>query len=241
MNPRKTDNSMPFSFKGGINVYYLWFLALQTGSYFLAGWLAGKFSLGWWSPHSAYDEKIPLLPFMILPYLLYFPVMAAPLFAPAGRRGARRLLLCLISASAISYGASFTADAALSPRVSLDGREGVFASLIGVLYKYDTSPLHCPSLHSLHSLLIGLSMWKRGGLWRAALPCSVLITVSTVFVKQHFLWDAIAAALLAPAIYAAFSLSRRGGSRRRFCFPPVLRKLLGARAAAILRRLRGPA
>ncbi len=195
-----------FPFAGRVNLWHALFLAGQTASYFLAGWILSRFSLGWWSPQSSWDGLIRFLPFMILPYALYFPVMAAPLFPPMQKTGAKRLMFCLIAASAICYLASWTSDVSVSPRASLEGRSGFFVSLTAALYKYDISPVHFPSLHSLHSLLIGFHLWRAGGVWRLCLPCAGLITASTVFVKQHFVWDSIASLLLAPAIYGAAAL-----------------------------------
>lgn len=182
-------------------LYYGLFLVVQILSYFLVGLAIDKFNLNLWSPKTQFDSHIPFLPFMIIPYSLYFFVMAAPFFLNLKKEEIKRLLLNLITASLLTYLISFSYSVTPSPRHIFSEQDSIFVFIIKILYKYDTSPIYFPSLHSLHSLLIGFHLWKKGGMKRNFLPCALLISLSTVFVKQHFVIDALASLFIAPVIY----------------------------------------
>lgn len=185
-----------------INPYYGGFLFFQIISYFLVGFVMSKFSLSLWSPKTFVDSYIPFLPFMIIPYMLYPVVMAVPLFVNLRKMEMKSLLISLLFASLITYLFAFSYSVSPSPRHLFFGEErGVLIFILKTLYKYDTSPIYFPSLHALHSLLIGIHLWKNGNEGKVLLPCALLISISTVFVKQHFIVDTLASLLIAPIIY----------------------------------------
>lgn len=185
-----------------INSYYGLFLLFQILSYFFVGFAVDKFSLNLWSPKTLLDSYIPFLPFMVIPYMLYLIVMAVPLFLNLKNREMQNLLLSLVLASFVTYFVSFSYSVAPSPRhLFSDEERGVLIFIVKNLYKYDTSPLYFPSLHSLHSLLIGFHLWRKGSKRRILLLCALLVSISTVFVKQHFVTDTLISFFVAPALY----------------------------------------
>ena len=197
-----------------VRLLYGLFLALQTASYFLIGVLSERFSLSLYSVRSVFDEMIPFLPQAIFPYTLYLFLMAAPLFFSMKKGEARRLLSRLITASVLAFALSFVHAPSPSPRPDLKDEEGgLLISLVRLLYQADISPIHFPSLHALHSLLIGMQFWSRAGAFRLLLPCALLVSVSTVFVKQHFFYDAAASLIAAPLIFRLFSSRRKPALR----------------------------
>lgn len=183
-----------------INPIYAGFLLFQLVSYFFVSYLTGKYTLSFWSPWWPLDDLIPFLPFFLIFYSLYYPVMAAPLFLKIKSKDMQYLLLSLLTASFINYFLSFTVSLSPSIRPSLEGEDGFLIFFLSLLYKYDMAGIYFPSLHSLHSLLIGLHLWKAGP-GKILLPCALLISLSTVFIKQHFVSDTLASLLLAPVIY----------------------------------------
>ena len=193
-------------------LFYGLFLAFQTASYFLVGILSEQFSLSLWSARSVYDERIPFLPWAVFPYMLYPLQMAAPLFFSFKAGEMRRLLSGLIAASASAFVLAFVHAPFPSPRPVLEEPYSPLVFLVSVLYRADISPIYFPSLHVLHSLLIGMQFQGRGGAFRLLLPSALLISVSTVFVKQHFLYDTAAALVAAPLIFMIF---RQTSKRRR--------------------------
>ena len=184
-----------------INAIYAWFLLFQFVSYFCFSHLTGRYTLALWSPWWPLDNFVLFLPFFWIFYALYYPVMAAPLFLKIKSEDMKCLLLSLLTASFINYFLSFTVSLSPSARSSLEGWEGPLMFFLKWLYTYDTAGLYFPSLHSLHSLLISLHLWKTGHYRKLLLPCALLISLSTVFIKQHFISDTLASLLLAPVIY----------------------------------------
>ena len=219
-------------------LFYGLFLALQTAGYFLIGILSERFSLSLWSARSAFDDKIPFLPWTVFPYMLYPFLMAAPLFFSVREREMRRLLSMLIAASALAFACAFIHSPLPSPRPVLEEPHSPLVFLVSVLYRADISPIYFPSLHALHSLLIGMQFWRRaggaagengacaggasggsgggfdGGIGRVLLPGALLVSASTVFVKQHFLFDTAAAFIAAPLIFMMFRWKTPLGNRQ---------------------------
>ena len=183
-----------------INAIYAGFLLFQFVSYFFVSYLTGKYTLSLWSPWWSLDNSIPFIPFFIIFYFLYYPVMAVPLFLKIKSEDMKYLLFSLLTASFINYFLSFTVSLSPSIRPSLEGEGGLLIFFLKLLYTYDIAGIYFPSLHSLHSLLIGLHLWKAGP-GKILLPCALLISLSTVFIKQHFISDTLASLLLAPIIY----------------------------------------
>ena len=180
--------------------------------------ITGKYTLGFWSPWWFLDNSVPFLPFFLIFYSLYYPVMAAPLFLKIKSEDMKYLLLSLLTASLINYFLSFTVSLSPSARPSLAGGEGFLIFFVKLLYKYDVAGMYFPSLHSLHPLLISLHLWKVDPYGRILLPCALLISLSTVFIKQHFVSDTLAALLLAPSIYYGSYWSILGFKRVRGLF-----------------------
>ena len=91
-------------------------------------------------------------------------------------------------------------------RVPASVRDGPGVSLwaISQLYRWDPPYNLFPSLHVAVALLAAGAAWKVSKAYgAAALALAVPIGVSILTVKQHFIWDGVAGALLAAAAYGA--------------------------------------
>src|SRR6185312_379886 len=79
---------------------------------------------------------------------------------------------------------------------------GLCATLLRTLYAVDAGWNLFPSLHVGHSLLVALLYRKhaRAGTW-LVWTGALLISASTVLIKQHYVVDVLAGALLAGACY----------------------------------------
>ena len=92
---------------------------------------------------------------------------------------------------------------------------------VAMFYQFDTNTNVCPSIHCLGAMAVAFAAWDterfRKPLWKAAFfAMALLISVSTVFVKQHSVLDVVCAFLLLwtmhRAIYGAapvYTPSRR--------------------------------
>ena len=77
-------------------------------------------------------------------------------------------------------------------------RDNVLTRFLADFYTFDTSTNVCPSLHVVGSLAVMFAAWDTlrfsTPLWRAAFGVSAgLISVSTVFLKQHSVLDILVA------------------------------------------------
>ncbi len=87
-------------------------------------------------------------------------------------------------------------------------RDNVFTDIVSFLYGFDTNTNVCPSLHVIGSFAVYFAARKSkafSGLgWRIAfLVMTVLISISTVFLKQHSVLDIFWALVLCAVCYPA--------------------------------------
>lgn len=191
--------------------------------------------------HTAIDDVIPFMPVFVIPYLLWFPyVICAGLFLlMVSEESYHKFCTVLVIGMTVFIGVSvvFPNIHLLRPE-TLPGND-VFTRLIGLLYRADTPTNLTPSIHVFNSLAVISSMWKwdwrtdsgrlysarTRALWRSfATVLGFLITLSTMFIKQHSFSDVAIAFALFTFTYILvyrFEFTFIGGRSRR----PVLRPL----------------
>ena len=87
------------------------------------------------------------------------------------------------------------------PRPSVE-YNGTAGSMVNFLYLMDTPNNAMPSLHITLTFLAGFGFLKeRRHLFPLFMVWAILISVSTLTVKQHYLWDILAGFVLAIAFY----------------------------------------
>jgi len=140
-----------------------------------------------------------------------------------------RLIMGIAAGMAICF-AIYLIFPTTVPRPEVTGND-IFSRLVRFVYSRD-NPYNCfPSIHVLDTVLATLFMWKssRSGILKGiALPSCILICVSTLFVKQHYILDGIAATILAMSLYMVFTneyLFRRVTVRKiiNFLIPPAVK------------------
>ena len=92
----------------------------------------------------------------------------------------------------------------------------MFTRFMAGFYQFDTNTNVCPSIHVIGSVAVMVCAWHSKHfstpLWRTLFTITaVLISISTVFLKQHSIID-VAAAL--PICLIAYLLVYRRGGRR---------------------------
>lgn len=185
--------------------YMLWFLLLER-----------HVTKGYHIIQSPLDAYIPFNELFIIPYLLWFPFIAVSVlyFIYRDRTECYRLCGLLITGMTVFLLVStvFPNGVALRPVLSELGRDNVFLDLVAALHKADTSTNVCPSIHVYNSLAVCIAFFasshlKGKHLFKAGVfVLTMLICMSTVFLKQHSVIDVIWACLLiavaAPFFYA---------------------------------------
>lgn len=164
------------------------------------------------------DDRIPFVEHFIVPYLLWFPFIAVSVLFFIFKDKVEYYRLCgvLISGMTVFLLVStfFPNGLALRPDLSSLGRDNLFLDLVSGLHKADTSTNVCPSIHVYNSLAVCFAVFtsvhlKRKNLIKAGtLVLTVLICLSTVFLKQHSVIDVFWAAVLflitVPVFYGRF-------------------------------------
>ncbi len=192
-------------------LYMVWFLLLErhvTKNYHII--------------ESPLDALIPFNELFIVPYLLWFPFIAVSVlyFIFRDRTECYRLSGLLIAGMTVFLLVStfYPNGVALRPDLTELNRDNLFLDLVAVLHTADTSTNVCPSIHVYNSLAVCFAFFasshlKGKRLLKAGiLLLTILICMSTVFLKQHSVIDVIwAFALMAvavPAIYGRCLLKK---------------------------------
>lgn len=190
--------------------------------------------------HTGIDDMIPFTPVFVIPYLLWFPyVLCFGLFLLKYNEEAYHRL-----ATTLAFGMTvFIFVSVIFPNIHLMRPEtmpadNVFTRMVSMLYMADTPTNLTPSIHVFNSLAIIASAWnwdwrtdaghvftaKVRGFWRFFLTVlGLMITLSTMLIKQHSFSDVVIAAGLFlftyVLVYRFDFLFIRGNRLRR----PVLR------------------
>ncbi len=149
------------------------------------------------------DDKIPFCEYFLIPYLMWFVLLVGihiytllfdvKLF--------KQLMWFII----ITYGVTtliyivYPTMQELRPAVF--ERDNIFTRFMGWFYKFDTNTNVCPSLHVVGAMAVLFAGWRGEHLKKPAIRVflvviTVLISMSTVFLKQHSIVDVAAALVL---------------------------------------------
>lgn len=148
---------------------------------------------------------MPLVPGWALIYGgLYAFLILLPIFVVRQDEQIRRTVSAYLLIWITAY-VFFIVYPTAAPRPSSVIGDGFAVWSLRNLYGADP-PYNCfPSLHVAHSFVSALACHRvHRGLGVAAIACAVLVAVSTLFTKQHYILDVIAGTLLAFIAYVIF-------------------------------------
>jgi len=157
------------------------------------------------APELALDRWLPLQPAWAIVYgAAYLFLIVVPVLVVRERAHVQRMYVAYLSVWVTAY-LGFLLLPTEAPRPADVVGEGFAVWGLRFLYSADP-PRNCfPSLHVAHSFVSALSCHRiHRGLGVGALLCAVLVAVSTVLAKQHYVLDAVAGALLASLAYLVF-------------------------------------
>lgn len=194
-------------------IHGLLFLLLERGG------LAERY----YTVQCALDALIPFNEWFFIPYLFWFVYLTGGLAFTFfyDVRAFRRMMRFII----LTYGATL-AIYILWPtrqllRPAVFPRDNIMTRFAAWFYAFDTNTNVCPSIHVLGAIAVSVGLWDCGRFrrpaWRLVFGAqTALISVSTLFVKQHSVLDVLAAsALSALALPLVFSPARLRSSRRK--------------------------
>lgn len=142
------------------------------------------------------DDKIPFMEIFILPYYLWFFALiwihVYTFFKePEVFRKLMVFVMCTQTIAVLIF-AFFPSIQYLRPEVM--PRDNIFTDMVSCIYAMDTNTNVCPSLHVIGGIGVWLAAMQcksfSGKAWRTYLHIStILICISTVFLKQHSVID----------------------------------------------------
>ena len=181
--------------------------------------------------YSELDNLIPFCEYFIVPYLLWFPYLLLSvlwfIFFNPDKKEYYRLTFNLILGMTIFLVVSWLYPNIQHLRPEILPRENIFADAVRALYATDTPTNILPSIHVFNSLAIHMSltncaaMRNHRGIRRGSLILTILIILSTMFLKQHSVIDVCLGSTMALFGYLLFypgqarELSQRLAEMRR--------------------------
>ena len=159
--------------------------------------------------HLAADNHIPFIPQFIIPYELWFPyVLVTVLYLLFTAKDEYwRVFTFLVTGMTLFLIISTLWPNGQNLRPNLIGNEGFFEGWVAHLYRTDTPTNIWPSIHVYNSLGIEFAVarsekLKKHKLLRAgSFILCILIILSTMFLKQHSVFDVGTAIILAVLMY----------------------------------------
>ena len=155
-------------------------------------------------PELALDRAVPLEPAWMLVYGSLFVWVLLPLLVVRQEQLFRRAMKAYLMVLTVAY-VGFVTYPTVAPRPAEVLGEGFSAWCLRLQYSMDQEFNCFPSLHVAHSFVSALTSYRvHRGVGFAAVLWAVLIGVSTLFTKQHYVVDVIAGTLMAFAAYVLF-------------------------------------
>lgn len=164
--------------------------------------------------HTFIDDYIPFCEVFIIPYMLWFPFIAATMlwfvFGCPDKSEYYRLTANLIMGMTIFLIVSYAYPNMQDLRPDTFARDNIFTAAVGWLYSTDTPTNVLPSIHVFNSLACCMAVFNSPSLVRfvrlrqATLVMTVLIVLSTMFLKQHSFVDVCLGSAMACFGYLLF-------------------------------------
>ena len=187
-------------------IFMLIFYAVWIALYYFTGWI-GSLRGPAFSAELAIDAHIPLIAWFQPIYLLCYVVTLGLFLISLDPDFLNRAFLTFIVANGIAF-VFFLVFPVLGPaRDSITSDASAMHSLLIFNQVMDTRYNAFPSLHVTNPWLVALLACREHGLsWQSVLFTfvAILISIATLFVKQHYLLDVVGGLLLALVTFLVF-------------------------------------
>lgn len=160
--------------------------------------------------HMGIDDKIPFCELFVIPYFLWFVYVSAVVLYCFFKNRQEYYKTCTFLFTGMTV---FLIISTLWPnghylRPHIMPRDNIFTALVAHLYAIDTPTNLWPSIHVYNSIGAHLAvrhnpiLFKNKKIRAGSLILCVSITLSTLFIKQHSMFDVITAFIMASVMYA---------------------------------------
>ncbi|MGN0335816.1 MAG: phosphoesterase [Lachnospiraceae bacterium] len=181
----------------------------------------------------SFDAWIPFCEYFIVPYVLWYlfvggTVLYLGLFQEDSSEYFRLIHILMLGMAAF-LAISLLYPNALRLRPQLEG-DSIFIRMVEILYRVDTPTNVLPSLHVYNTVACQMAILRnrpcRSNRWITAGTCtlSVLIILSTMFLKQHSIVDVTAALLLYPIVELCFTPAQMKDVKIKAPAKPAMRR-----------------
>lgn len=175
------------------HVWLVLLLPLYLALFFLTEWYVSP-DKPYWSSYIPLDDKIPFLEGFALPYCMWYPFLAAVglylLFKDAA--GFRKYMAFIFIGFCSALLFCILVPNGQDLRPDPFPRKNIFTWMLSRVYAADTNTNVFPSMHVIGSIGGVIAVFRCKGLKKFRAPAAVLaflISISTVFVKQHSALD----------------------------------------------------
>ena len=159
--------------------------------------------------HLKPDDFIPFCEVFVIPYLLWFAYVALTVlyFFFKDRNDYFRICTFLFTGMTVFLIVSTLWPNGHNLRPAIMPRDNLFTGLVSMLYKADTPTNLWPSIHVYNSLgchfavMKSARLAKHKGIRAGSLILCVSIILSTMFIKQHSVFDVATAFIMAAVMY----------------------------------------
>ncbi len=150
--------------------------------------------------YSVIDDFIPFFEWFVIPYLFWFVYLAGMvIYTALYDIGAfRKMMLFVIITYTLTIVIYLIWPTCQELRPAAFERDNIFSRIMSDYYAYDTNTNVCPSLHVIGAVAVQFTFLHLKGKkhigWHIAfIITTILICLSTVFLKQHSIVDVFAA------------------------------------------------
>lgn len=161
----------------------------------------------YYSVYSPLDDLIPFCELFLIPYLFWFVYLIGMhvytlIYDVSAFKNMMHFIILTYSVTIIIY---FLFPTCQELRPAEFERDNCLTRFMAGYYAFDTNTNVCPSIHVIGSLAVTLTSFHcknfGKGTKAAFAVTGALISISTVFVKQHSIIDLLAALLLCAVAY----------------------------------------
>lgn len=159
--------------------------------------------------HVPLDDKIPFCEIFVIPYMLWFLYVAVTVayFFFRDRDGYTRAFIFLSTGMTVFLLISTLWPNGHNLRPYIMPRDNIFTEMVSALYRTDTPTNLWPSIHVYNSLGCHIAVMnserlkKHKGIRAVSFILCVSIIMSTMFIKQHSVFDVTTAFIMATVMY----------------------------------------
>lgn len=161
----------------------------------------------------SFDKMIPFCKYFIYPYYFWYITMPGSLliFMLKDKDAFLRLCFIMFSGMTAALGIYWLLPNGIDLRVPFEVND-LASRLCAILQSVDTPTNVCPSIHVSSSVAIDMAV-QRSELFKDNKPVRIFsfivmlaVSVSTVFVKQHSLWDIVGGFVLSVVLMLIYDL-----------------------------------